>query len=56
MGHMLGLVKVVHGTIVMLMFFGVVRGTTAPLAPCRPERITVPLPTHSSKAHSPQHP
>jgi hypothetical protein len=36
MGHMLGLAKVVHGTITMLMFPGVVGGTMTPLAPCEP--------------------
>jgi hypothetical protein len=33
-GRMLGLAKIVCGTIAMLRFPGVVRGTTAPLAPC----------------------
>jgi hypothetical protein len=56
MGHISGLAKVVHGTIAMLMFPGVVRGTMAPLAPCGPEQMTMPLPTHPSKAHFPQHP
>jgi hypothetical protein len=51
MGHMPGLAKVVCGTIAMLRFLGVVRGTTTPLAPCGPERMNVPLPTHPSKAH-----
>jgi hypothetical protein len=37
MGCMPGLAKVVRGTIAMLRFPGVVRGTTAPLAPCGPE-------------------
>jgi hypothetical protein len=32
MGRMLGLAKVVRGTIAMLRFPGVVRGTTTPLA------------------------
>jgi hypothetical protein len=40
MGRMLGLAKVVRGTIAMLRFPGVVRGTTAPLARCEPTRIT----------------
>jgi hypothetical protein len=53
MGHMPGLTKVVCGTIVMLRFPGVVRGTTTPLAPCGPEQKTMPLPTHLSKAHFP---
>jgi hypothetical protein len=51
-----GLAKVVRGTIAMLRFFGVVRGTMTPLAPSGPERITMPLPTHSSKAHFSHHP
>jgi hypothetical protein len=34
MGRMSGLAKVVHGTIAMLRFPGVVRGTMTPLAPC----------------------
>jgi hypothetical protein len=33
-GRMLGLAKIVCGTIAMLRFFRVVRGTTVPLAPC----------------------
>jgi hypothetical protein len=37
MGCMPGLAKVVRGTIAMLRFPSVVRGTTAPLAPCGPE-------------------
>jgi hypothetical protein len=36
MGRMPGLAKVVCGTIAMLRFPRVVRGTTAPLAPCEP--------------------
>jgi hypothetical protein len=36
MGRMPGLEKVVCGTIAMLRFLQVVRGTTAPLAPCEP--------------------
>jgi hypothetical protein len=48
MGRMLGLAKVVRGTIAMLRFPGVVRGTTAPLAPCEPTRVTT-LISHSSK-------
>jgi hypothetical protein len=36
MGRTPGLAKVVRGTIAMLRFPGVVRGTTAPLAPCEP--------------------
>jgi hypothetical protein len=56
MCRMPGLAKVVHGTIAMLRFPGIVRGTTASLAPCRHERMTMPLPTHQSKAHFPQHP
>jgi hypothetical protein len=56
MSHMLGLAKVVRGTIAILRFPEVVRCTTAPLAPCGPERMTMPLPTRPSKAHIPQHP
>jgi hypothetical protein len=37
MGRMSVLAKVVRGTIAMLSFFEVVRGTTTPLAPCGPE-------------------
>jgi hypothetical protein len=37
MGCMAGLAKVVCGTIALLRFPGVVRGTTTPLALCRPE-------------------
>jgi hypothetical protein len=33
-GCMLNLAKIVRGTIAMLRFFGVVHGTTTPLAPC----------------------
>jgi hypothetical protein len=36
MRHMPGLAKVVRSTIAMLRFSGVVRGTTASLAPCEP--------------------
>jgi hypothetical protein len=36
MGRMPGLAKVVRGTIEMLRFPEVVRGTTTPLAPCDP--------------------
>jgi hypothetical protein len=32
-----GIAKIVRGTIAMLRFSGVVRGTTVPLAPCGPE-------------------
>jgi hypothetical protein len=56
MGCMLSLAKVVCGTIAMLRFPEVVRGTTAPLTPCRLGRMTMPLPTHSNKAHFSQHP
>jgi hypothetical protein len=48
-GRMPGLAKVVRGIIAMLRFFGVVRSTTTPLAPCGPERMTMPLLTHPSK-------
>jgi hypothetical protein len=43
MGHMTGLAKVVCGTIAMLRFPGVVCGTTTPLAPCEPRRVTTPI-------------
>jgi hypothetical protein len=56
MDRMPGLAKVVRGTIAMLRFSGVVRGTTAPLAPCELRRVTMPILTHLSKAHFPQHP
>jgi hypothetical protein len=56
LSRMPGLAMVVRGTIAMLRFLGVVRGTTAPLAPSELERMTMPLPTHPSKAHFPQHP
>jgi hypothetical protein len=56
MGCMAGLAKVVSGTIAMLRFSGVVRGTTTLLAPCGPERMTMPLPTHPIKAHFSHHP
>jgi hypothetical protein len=50
-GRMPGLSKVVT----MLRFLEVVHGTMAPIAPCVPKRVTTPSPTHSSKAHFPQH-
>jgi hypothetical protein len=56
MGHMPCLNKVVRGTIAMLRFPVIVHGTTAPIAPCEPERMIMPLPTHLSKAHSSHHP
>jgi hypothetical protein len=56
MGHMSGFASIVCGTVAMLRFLGVVHGTTTPLALCRVGRITMPLPTHPSKAHFPQHP
>jgi hypothetical protein len=43
MGRMPGLAKVVRGTIAMLRFPGVVRGTTTPLAPCQPRQVTTPI-------------
>jgi hypothetical protein len=43
MGHMPGLAKVVCSTIAMLRFPGVVRSTTAPLAPCEPRWVTTPI-------------
>jgi hypothetical protein len=42
------LAKVVHGTIAMLRFPGVVCSTTTPLAPCEPRRVTMPI-SHSSE-------
>jgi hypothetical protein len=53
MDRMPDLAKVVRGTIAMLRFLRVVRGIMAPLAPCGPERMTMPLSTHLSKAHFP---
>jgi hypothetical protein len=55
MGRMPDLAKVVRGTIAMLRFPKIVRGTTTPLTSCGPERMTMPLSTHPSKAHFPQH-
>jgi hypothetical protein len=49
MGHVIGFARVVHDTLAMLRFPRVVRGTVAPLAPCRLGQITVPIPTHPSK-------
>jgi hypothetical protein len=48
MGRMPGLAKAVRGTIAMLRFPGVVQGTTTPLAPCEPRRVTTPI-FHSSE-------
>jgi hypothetical protein len=48
MGHMPDLAKVLRGTIAMLRFPVVVRGITAPLAPCEPRRVTTPI-SHSSE-------
>jgi hypothetical protein len=48
MGRMPSLAKVVRGTIAMLRFLGVVRGTTAPLAPCEPRWVTMSI-SHSSE-------
>jgi hypothetical protein len=48
MGHIPRLAKVVRSTIAMLRFPGVVHGTTTPLAPCEPRRVTMPI-SHSSK-------
>jgi hypothetical protein len=52
MGRMPGLAKVVRDTIAMLRIPGVVRGTTAPLAPCEHRRVTIPI-SHSSKKGTP---
>jgi hypothetical protein len=46
MGRMLGLAKVVRGTIEMLRLPRVVRGTTTPLALCEPRQVTTPI-SHS---------
>jgi hypothetical protein len=43
MGRIPNLAKVVCGTIAMLRFPRVVRGTTALLAPCEPRRVTMPI-------------
>jgi hypothetical protein len=48
MGCMLGLAKVVRGTIATLRFPGVVHNTTAPIAPCEPWWVTTPI-SHSSE-------
>jgi hypothetical protein len=48
MGCMLGLGKVVRCTIAMLKFSRVVCGTTTPLTPCEPSRVTTPI-SHSSE-------
>jgi hypothetical protein len=48
MGRMSDLAKVVRGTIAMLWFLGVVCGTTGPLAPCEPRRVTTSI-FHSSE-------
>jgi hypothetical protein len=53
MDCMLGLAKIVHGTIAIIRFPEVVRSTMTPLAPSGPERMIMPLPTHPSKAHFP---
>jgi hypothetical protein len=56
MGHMPDFVRLVHSTLTMLRFPGVVRGTMIPLAPCRLGRITMMILTHPSKTHLPQYP
>jgi hypothetical protein len=48
MGRMPGLAKIVCSTIARLRFPEVVHGTMAPLAPCEPRRITMPI-SHSSE-------
>jgi hypothetical protein len=48
MSRMPGLAKVVRSTIALLRFSGVVHGTTVPLAPCEPRRVTTPN-FHSSE-------
>jgi hypothetical protein len=52
-GHMPGLAKVVCGTIAMLRFPGVVHGTPAPLAPCEPRRVTMPISPSSEQGTFP---
>jgi hypothetical protein len=53
MGRMLGLAKVVHGTITMLRFPTVVHGTTSPLAPHEPRRVTTPISNSSEQGTLP---
>jgi hypothetical protein len=48
MGHMPGLAKLVRGTIAMLRSPEEVHGSTTPLAPCDPVKVTTPI-SHSSK-------
>jgi hypothetical protein len=48
MSHIPGLAMVVRGTIAMLRFLEVVRGTMAPLAPCDPRRVIM-LISHSTE-------
>jgi hypothetical protein len=48
MDHMPALSKVVRSATAMLRFPGVVRGTMAPLSPCEPSRVTMPI-SHSSE-------
>jgi hypothetical protein len=48
MGRMPGLAKVVRGTIAILRFPGVVHGAMAPLAPCEPRWVTMPI-SHKSE-------
>jgi hypothetical protein len=48
MGRMPGLAKIVHSTMAMLKFSGVVRGTTALLAPGELSRVTMSI-SHSSE-------
>jgi hypothetical protein len=53
MGRMPGLAKVVHGTIRMLRFPRVEHGTTTPLAPCEPRRVTTPISLSSEQGTLP---
>jgi hypothetical protein len=46
MGHMPGLAKLVRGTIAMLRSPEEVHGSTTPLAPCEPGKVTTPI-SHS---------
>jgi hypothetical protein len=53
MCRMPGLAKVVWGTIAMLRIPGVVCGTTTPLAPCEPRRVSMPISQSSEQGRLP---
>jgi hypothetical protein len=53
MGRMPIFAKVVHGTHNIVKVSRGSLGTMAPLAPCEPERVTMPILTHSSMTHFP---